>query len=165
MLCSDHEKVRPDILILGKALSGGYYPISAVLCDDHIMNTITPGVHGSTYGGNSLACAVGMAAIKVLQEEKLAENSAKMGEIMLKELKKLKKPYIKDIRGKGLFCAIEFDRESKKSAYDLTIKLRDNGILAKPTHEVNIRLAPPLVINKKELMDAMAIFKKTIDTF
>ena len=142
LLAVDHEQVRPDMIFLGKALSGGAYPISAVLCDDEPMLTITPGSHGSTYGGNSMACAIGMAAIDALLEEQMIENSAKLGVIFLQKLKELKYDYIKEVRGRGLFCAIEFypkGHEKHRNAYEFCYKLRDYGLIAKPTHDTVVR--------------------------
>mmetsp|Transcript_3980 Transcript_3980/g.6452 ORF Transcript_3980/g.6452 Transcript_3980/m.6452 type:complete len:459 (+) Transcript_3980:95-1471(+) len=167
MLCLEHSKVRPDILVLGKALSGGLYPVSAVLCDDEIMLQIQPGQHGSTYGGNPVACRVAMAALNVLIEEKLSENAAAMGDIFRSELKthlgQLK--WIRDIRGKGLLNAIEVDHDvvpGGTTAWDICLKMRDNGLLAKQTHENIIRFAPPLVINEAQMREALKII---IDTF
>jgi ornithine--oxo-acid transaminase len=167
MLCLDHSKVRPDILVLGKALSGGLYPVSAVLCDDEIMLQIQPGQHGSTYGGNPVACRVAMAALNVLIDEKLSENAAAMGDIFRSELKthlgQLK--WIRDIRGKGLLNAIEVDHDvvpGGTTAWDICLKMRDNGLLAKQTHENIIRFAPPLVINETQMREALKII---IDTF
>ena len=139
LLAVEHENVRPDIVLLGKALSGGVYPVSAILCDDIIMMTIQPGDHGSTYGGNPLACAVGRAAMDVLFEEKLVENSARLGEVLLNALKEVKKDFIQDVRGKGLFVALEIDPKAKFSAWDLCLKLKDKGLLAKTTHDNIIR--------------------------
>jgi len=139
------------MVILGKSLSGGFLPVSAVLADDNVMMNIHPGDHGSTFGGNPLACAVGMKALQVTLDEKLVENSAKMGKIMKKELIKITKnmDFVKEVRGKGLFCAAEIYNTDKINAWDVTMKLMEYGILAKPTHETVIRLCPPLVINEK----------------
>lgn len=165
MLACDHENVRPDILVLGKALSGGVLPISAVLCDDEIMLNIRPGEHGSTYGGNPLACAVATAALEVLKDEKLAENSAKMGELFRAEMKKLLDlPFVEGVRGKGLMNAILVKKDGPVKAWDLCLKLRDNGLLAKPTHDHIIRLAPPLVINEAEMRECCAILLKTFSS-
>jgi len=161
-LCVDHDKVRPDIVVLGKALSGGLYPISAVLCDDPIMLLIKPGQHGSTYGGNPLACRVAMEALKVLEEEKLYENSAKMGKLLLSELQKLPKHKVSKVRGKGLFCAIVIDK--KYDAWDVCLKLKENGLLAKNTHGDIIRFAPPLVIKEDEVMECAHIIRRTIES-
>lgn len=160
MLAVDYEEVKPDILILGKALSGGIYPVSAVLCNDDIMLCIKPGEHGSTYGGNPLGCKVAMAALEVLLEENLAENAFKMGALLRKELSTLPKEIVPVVRGKGLLNAIVID--SKHDAWDVCLKLKDNGLLAKPTHGDIIRFAPPLVINEAELMESVDIIKKTI---
>lgn len=165
LLACDHEGVRPDILILGKALSGGVLPVSAVLCDDEIMLNIKPGEHGSTYGGNPLACRVAMAALAVLKDEKLAENSAKMGELFRAELEKIKKPWLQKVRGRGLMNAIVIDPKGPVKAWDICLRLKDNGLLAKPTHDHIIRLAPPLVINEKELRECLGIIRQTLESF
>ena len=162
MLACDHENIRPDILILGKALSGGTLPISAVLCDDEIMMTIKPGEHGSTYGGNPLACAVAIASLKVLKDEKMAENAAAMGEIFRSALHGIQSPYIKIIRGKGLLNAIVIEHHKKDAAWDLCMEMKQNGLLAKPTHGDKIRFAPPLMINKKEVADAVTIIHESL---
>jgi len=166
MLCCDHEEVRPDILILGKALSGGLYPVSAVLADDEIMLCIQPGEHGSTYGGNPLACAIAIAATDVLMNENLAENALKMGELFRSELRKFQQnhPLIKVVRGKGLLNAIELNADpSSSTAWDLCVKLMKNGLLAKPTHGNIIRFAPPLVIKEEELRDGLDIIRKSLE--
>ncbi len=163
MLCCEHENVRPDILILGKALSGGTLPVSAVLADDDIMLTIKPGEHGSTYGGNPLACKVAITALKVLREENLAENSEALGNILRAALQKIQSQYIGEIRGKGLFNAIEIKHTDKDAAWKFCIELKENGLLAKPTHGNKIRFAPPLIINKKELLECIEIIKKSLD--
>ncbi|KAH8260923.1 hypothetical protein KR044_000638 [Drosophila immigrans] len=160
MLAVDYEDVRPDILMLGKALSGGVYPVSAVLCNDEVMLCIKPGEHGSTYGGNPLGCRVAMAALEVLQEENLAENAFKMGELLRSELSKLPKDVVSVVRGKGLLNAIVIS--SKHDAWDVCMKLRDNGLLAKPTHGDIIRFAPPLVITEAQMLESVDIIKKTI---
>jgi ornithine--oxo-acid transaminase len=162
MLCCDHENVRADILILGKALSGGTLPVSAVLADDEIMLTIQHGEHGSTYGGNPLACKVAITALQVLQEEKMAENSEVMGNIFRQELQKINSPYIAAIRGKGLFNAIEINHEDKDAAWKLCLQLKANGLLAKPTHGDKIRFAPPLIITKEQMLDGIEIIKKCL---
>ena len=162
MLCCDHENVRPDILILGKALSGGVLPISAVLADDYIMLNIKPGEHGSTFGGNPLACAVATASLKVLKEEKLCENAESMGKIFRKALRDLNSEKITDIRGKGLLNAIELTDTLETSGWDLCIKFLNNGLLAKPTHGNKIRFAPPLLINKDQILEAVNIIDKTL---
>lgn len=157
MLACDHEGVRPDILILGKALSGGVLPVSAVLADDFIMMNIKPGEHGSTYGGNPLACAVAMSALTVIKEEKLAENAAAMGQLLRNELSKLNSPYIKTIRGKGLLNAIVMNHPNPEAAWDFCLNLKEKGLLAKPTHGDKIRFAPPLVITETQIRECVAI--------
>ena len=164
-LACDHENVRPDILILGKALSGGTYPVSAILANDEIMLCIKPGQHGSTYGGNPIACRVAIEALKVVSEEKLAENATVLGEILQKELKAIQSPMISQVRGKGLFVAIVIQPTNGKTAWDVCLKLMENGLLAKPTHGDIIRFAPPLVITKTQLMECIEIIKKTIAEF
>lgn len=156
-LCCDHEGVRPDILILGKALSGGVMPISAVLADDPIMLTIKPGEHGSTFGGNPLACKVAIAALEVIEKEKLADNAARLGEIFRNELRKIKSDMIEVVRGKGLLNAVVIKPKNGKEAWDVCLALKDNGLLAKPTHQHIIRFAPPLVITEKQLREAIDI--------
>ena len=165
LLAVDHENVKPDVLILGKAMSGGVYPVSAVLANDDIMLTIKPGQHGSTFGGNPVAANVAVAALKVIKKEKLAENAEKMGKIFRKELQKVvdSSKFVKQVRGKGLLNAVVInDTEESETAWNICLKLADNGLLAKPTHGNIIRFAPPLVINKKQLMKAIAIIKKSI---
>jgi ornithine--oxo-acid transaminase len=164
MLACEHENVRPDVLILGKALSGGLLPVSAVLADDEIMLTIKPGQHGSTYGGNPLAAKVAIAALEVLKEEQLAENAEHLGKVLLEELKKLRHPQIKLVRGKGLFCAMVI-KPDKKDAWDLCLALKENGLLAKPTHGDIIRFAPPLIITEKQLRECIDIIKRTLQEF
>jgi ornithine--oxo-acid transaminase len=164
MLACDHEDVKPDILILGKALSGGVLPVSAVLANDEIMLTIKPGEHGSTYGGNPLACRVAMAAMQVVLDEKLAENSEILGEIFRSEMRKIKSDRIKLIRGKGLFNAVIIEEKDGISALDVCFKLKENGLLAKPTHGDIIRFAPPLVINEEQLLECCSIIRRTIET-
>jgi len=164
MLACDHEDVRPDILILGKALSGGVLPVSAVLADDAIMLTIRPGEHGSTYGGNPLACAVAITALTVLQEERMTENAQQMGELFRTELSKLDSPYIRLVRGKGLLNAIIIRHDNPGAAWELCLALKENGMLAKPTHGDKIRLAPPLVITREEVMDCVGIIKESLRT-
>ncbi len=153
---------------MGKALSGGVYPISAVMANDEIMNVIKPGQHGSTFGGNPLAAAVVMAALDVIQDEKLAENAHKLGVIFRDEMNKLVDKYdvIKSVRGKGLLNAVLInDTEESETAWNICLKLRDNGLLAKPTHGNIIRFAPPLVMNKEQLMECVAIIDKTFSEF
>ncbi|HSU29164.1 MAG TPA: ornithine--oxo-acid transaminase [Chitinophagaceae bacterium] len=162
LLACDYESVRPDILILGKALSGGTMPVSAVLCDDEIMLTIKPGEHGSTFGGNPMACAVAMTALTVLKEEKMAENAFTMGNILRKELAKINSPYINVIRGKGLLNAIVIDHPHTDAAWELCLVMKENGLLAKPTHGDKIRLAPPLVINQQQILEAAEIIKRSL---
>ncbi|UAY50798.1 ornithine--oxo-acid transaminase [Ferruginibacter albus] len=164
MLACDHEDVRPDILILGKALSGGTLPVSAVLADDEIMLTIKPGEHGSTYGGNPLACAVGVASLKVLKEEQLAEKAAALGELLRSELKKLNSPFIEAIRGKGLLNAIVIKHKNPEAAWDLCVQLKENGLLAKPTHGDKIRFAPPLIITREQILECVGIIEKSLNT-
>jgi len=161
MLAVDHEGVRPDIVVLGKALSGGVYPVSGVLCDDEIMLTIKPGEHGSTYGGNPLACAVAMAAVEVLIEENLAENSQKMGEIFRENLRKLPKEIITEVRGKGLMIGITINE--KVSAYDLCTEMAKVGVLTKPTHNTIIRLAPPLCITEEQIGEVSHLIEKAVN--
>lgn len=158
-------KLRPDIIILGKALSGGFLPVSAVLADDEIMLTIKPGEHGSTYGGNPLACAVAMEALKVLIEEKLPENAEKMGQLFREGLEKIavRNPIIQLVRGKGLLNAIVIDSDEDSSlAWELCLKMRDNGLLAKPTHGNKIRLAPPLVITREQIEKSLEIIERAL---
>lgn len=168
LLAVDHEGVRPDILILGKALSGGVYPVSAVLADNRIMEVIRPGEHGSTFGGNPLASAVAMEALQVVTDEKLAQNAERLGEIFRREMQELveESELLSLVRGKGLLNAIVInDTEESSTAWDICMKLKENGLLAKPTHGNIIRFAPPLVITEEQLMDCVAIIKKTIRDF
>lgn len=162
MLACDHENVRPDILILGKALSGGTVPVSAVLADDEIMMTIKPGEHGSTYGGNPLACKVAVAALQVLKDENLAENAAIQGEYLRQGLRDLNHPCIALVRGKGLLNAIVIKHERYDAAWDLCVRLKENGLLAKPTHGDKIRFAPPLIITKEQIDDCLKIIKESL---
>lgn len=162
MLACDHENVRPDILLLGKALSGGMMPVSAVLADDEIMLTIKPGEHGSTYGGNPLACKVAITALEVLKDEKMAANAAVTGELLRNELKNLQSPYISIVRGKGLLNAIVIDHANKEAAWELCLQLKENGLLAKPTHGDKIRFAPPLTITKEQIIDCVSIISKSL---
>jgi ornithine--oxo-acid transaminase len=163
LLACDHENVRPDILILGKALSGGTIPVAAVLADDIIMLQIKPGEHGSTYGGNPLACAVAMKALEVIKSEKMVENSFKMGEILRAELAKLNSPFIASIRGRGLLNAIVIKHENPEAAWDLCLYLKDLGILAKPTHGDKIRFAPPLIITEAQIKEAVQLIGKGLE--
>ncbi|XP_051529573.1 ornithine aminotransferase, mitochondrial-like isoform X2 [Myxocyprinus asiaticus] len=164
-LAVDHEAVRPDIVVLGKALSGGVYPVSAVLCDDEVMLTIKPGEHGSTYGGNPLACRVSIAALEVLEEENLAENAERMGQILRAELNKLPREIVSVVRGKGLLNAIVIKENKDYDAWQVCLRLRDNGLLAKPTHGDIIRFAPPLVIKEDEVRECVDIISRTIMSF
>lgn len=167
MLACDHEGVRPDILILGKALSGGYMPVSAVLADDEIMLTIGPGEHGSTYGGNPLGCAVAMTALAILKDENLAENSEVLGELFRSEMRKLQQEsnLITTVRGRGLFNAIVIKEKEGKTAWDVCLQFAEKGLLAKPTHGDIIRFAPPLVITKEQLMECVQIIREVILAF
>ena len=168
LLAVDHENVRPDIITLGKAISGGAYPISAVLADDGVMNVIKPGQHGSTFGGNPVAAAVAMAALEVVKEEKLAENADRLGKIFREEMSKFTEgnDLVLKVRGKGLLNAILInDSQESTTAWDICIALRDNGLLAKPTHGNIIRFAPPLVMTEEQLRDCINIIKTTIQNF
>jgi len=162
MLACDDEGVRADILILGKALSGGLLPVSAVLCDDEIMMTIKPGEHGSTYGGNPLACKVAITALEVLKNEKLAANAATMGELLRSGLRKLNSPFIETVRGKGLLNAIVIKHHDPEAAWELCLALKENGLLAKPTHGDKIRFAPPLIITEAQVLECVAIIEKSL---
>ncbi|MBN1820590.1 MAG: aminotransferase class III-fold pyridoxal phosphate-dependent enzyme, partial [Prolixibacteraceae bacterium] len=153
--------VRPDILILGKAISGGTMPVSCVMADDEIMLTIKPGEHGSTYGGNPVAGKVAIAALNVLIEEKLVENSERMGKIFREEMRAIKSDMIKDVRGKGLLNAVEIKTIEGKTAWDVCLAMKENGIIAKPTHEHTIRFTPPLTITEEQLREAIGLIKKT----
>ncbi|MCJ7498197.1 MAG: aminotransferase class III-fold pyridoxal phosphate-dependent enzyme, partial [candidate division Zixibacteria bacterium] len=169
MLCCDYEDIKPDILILGKALSGGFMPVSAVLADDEIMLTIKEGQHGSTFGGNPLACRIAMETMDILIEENLAENAFKMGKIFREGLATINSPLIKTIRGKGLLNALVIKpitvKGETRTAWDVCLKLAENGLLAKPTHNDIIRFAPPLVINKKQIYECLDIIKRSIEQF
>ncbi len=168
LFCCQHEDVKPDILILGKALSGGVFPVSAALADDEVMMTIQPGEHGSTFGGNPIACKVAMAALKVAVDENLSENAEKLGIIFRAELTAFagENDLVKSVRGKGLLNAVLInDTEDSSTALDICMKLRDNGLLAKPTHGNIIRFAPPLVITEAQLMECISIIKNTISEF
>lgn len=162
LLACDHENVRPDILILGKALSGGVYPVSAVLADDDIMLCIKPGEHGSTFGGNPVAAQVAMEALKVVTDEKLAERAEYLGNIFREEMRAVKSDMISLVRGKGLLNAIIIKPKNGKEAWDVCVKMKENGVLAKPTHGDIIRFAPPLVITEEELREAIERIKKSI---
>ncbi len=165
MLACDHENVRPDILVLGKAVSGGMYPVSCVLSDDEIMLTIKPGEHGSTYGGNPIAAKVAMAALDVLQEEKLVENSERLGKLFRDEMRAIKSEMIEIVRGKGLLNAVAIKPTNGKTAWDVCLALKENGLIAKPTHEHIIRFTPPLVITEEQMMKAIDIIKDTLKEF
>lgn len=168
LIACHHENVQPDILILGKALSGGMYPVSAVLANDEIMNVIKPGQHGSTFGGNPIACAVAVAALDVVEEEKLSERAEDLGQLFRSEIEKLieKTDLITKVRGKGLLNAILInDTPDSKTAWNLCLQLKENGLLAKPTHGNIIRLAPPLVISEEQLLDCVRIIEKTVLEF
>lgn len=165
LLACDHENVRPDILILGKALSGGVYPVSAVLADDEIMLCIQPGQHGSTFGGNPVAAKVAIAALDVVKDEKLAENAERLGEIFRNEMRKIDSEMIEKVRGKGLLNAIVIKPKGDKTAWDVCVKMKENGVLAKPTHDHIIRFAPPLVINEEQLHEAIDLIKQSILSF
>jgi ornithine--oxo-acid transaminase len=165
LIACDHENVKPDILILGKAISGGVYPVSCVLADNSIMEVITPGTHGSTYGGNPIACKVAEAALEVIRNEKLSEKAQKLGRYFRAELKMIDSEMIAEVRGKGLLNAVVIKPNNGKDAWDLCLKMADNGLLAKPTHGDIIRLAPPLVITKKQIIKCVKIIKKSIKSF
>ena len=162
MLACDHENVRPDILVLGKALSGGTLPISAVLADNIVMMQIKPGEHGSTYGGNPLACAVAMKSLEVLKSEKMAENAEAMGQLLRSEIEKLNSPLIKLVRGRGLLNAIVINHKDPEVSWELCLHLRDLGLLAKPTHGDKIRFAPPLVITADQIKEAVGIIEAAL---
>jgi ornithine--oxo-acid transaminase len=162
LLACDYENVRPDILILGKALSGGTMPVSAVLCDDEIMMTIRPGEHGSTYGGNPLACKVAMVSLQVLKDEGMTENAFRMGEVLRSSLASLQSPHVAAIRGKGLLNAIVISHPDGQAAWNLCIKMKELGLLAKPTHGDRIRFAPPLTIRKEHILECVEIIQKSL---
>lgn len=162
MLCCDHEGIRPDIVILGKALSGGVLPVSACLADDEIMLTIQPGEHGSTFGGFPLAAKVAVAALSVVKEENLVEKAEYLGKIFREEMANFKSPFIELVRGKGLLNAVVIKPYNGKEAWDICIQMAKNGLLAKPTHKHIIRFAPPLVITEQELRTAIGIIQKSI---
>jgi ornithine--oxo-acid transaminase len=165
LLACDHEGVRPDILILGKALSGGVMPVSAVLADDEIMLTIKPGEHGSTFGGNALAGKVAIAALEVIKNERLAENSERLGKIFRDEMRKIKSDMIELVRGKGLLNAVVIKPKKGKTAWDVCLAMKDKSVIAKPTHEHIIRFAPPLVISEKQLREAISLIKEAFKLF
>lgn len=163
MLACDHENVRPDMIILGKALSGGVLPVSAVLADNEVMLTILPGEHGSTYGGNPLACAVAIESLKVLKREHMAEHADEMGKLFREKIRGLAHPVIREIRGKGLLNAVVIDHADQDAAWNICLKLRDAGLLAKPTHGDKIRFAPPLVITKEQILECVDIIAGCLD--
>lgn len=165
MLACDHENVHPDILILGKALSGGVMPVSAVLANDEVMLCIQPGEHGSTFGGNPLACAVAKAALEVLVDEQLADNAAHLGNYFREKIAEIKNPILKLVRGKGLLNAIVINHPNPDAAWEICLRFRDEGLLAKPTHGDKIRFAPPLVITKEQIDDCIAIITKVLNEF
>lgn len=165
MLACDHENVKPDLLVLGKALSGGILPVSAVLANDEVMLTIKPGEHGSTYGGNPLACRVAMEALQVLKDENLAENAERLGEILRTELRAIPSKRITAVRGKGLLNAVVIEPQNGITAWEVCLRLKENGLLAKPTHGDIIRFAPPLVITETQLRECVEIIRKTILSF
>ena len=165
LLACDHEGVRPDILILGKALSGGVLPVSAVLADDEIMLTIKPGEHGSTFGGNPLACKVAMAALDVIKDEKLAENAERLGEIFRTELRNIKSDMVELVRGKGLLNAVVIKPRNGKEAWDVCLAMKEKGVIAKPTHGHIIRFAPPLIITETQLLEAIGLIREAFELF
>ena len=165
LLACDHEGVHPDILILGKAISGGVMPVSCVLANDDIMLCIKPGEHGSTYGGNPIAAKVSIAALEVVRDEKLAENAEKLGKIFRSKVSQIHSDMIETVRGKGLLNAVVIKPKNGKTAWDVCLKLRDKGLLAKPTHQHIIRFAPPLIIQESELLEAIGIIENTLSDF
>ena len=165
MLACDHEDVRPDMIILGKALSGGAYPISAVLADDEVILTIKPGQHGSTFGGNPLAAKVAVTSLQVLRDENLTENAQQMGQLFRSEMKKIPSDMIELVRGKGLLNAIVIKPKNGKEAWDVCLKMAEKGVLAKPTHQHIIRFAPPLVITQEQILDAVQRIRESILSF
>jgi ornithine--oxo-acid transaminase len=165
LLACDHEGVRPDVLILGKAISGGVFPVSAVLADDDIMLVIKPGEHGSTFGGNPIACKVAIAALDVIRDEDLANKAERLGSLMRRELENIDTDMITLVRGKGLLNAIVIKSKDGKEAWDVCLALKENGLLAKPTHGDIIRFAPPLVITEEQLMECVEIIGRTIQQF
>ena len=163
MLCCEHDDVRPDIVLLGKALGGGVLPVSACLADDEVMLNIRPGEHGSTFGGFPLAARVAVEALKVVKDEHLIENAHAMGQLFRREIKKIKSPFIIEVRGRGLLNAIVTKPINGKNAWDICLKMKDLGLLAKPTHDDIIRFAPPLCIKEQELMEAITIIRTTFE--
>ncbi len=165
ILACDHENIKPDVLILGKAISGGIYPVSAVLADDPVMLVIRPGQHGSTFGGNPVAAKVAMAALEVVRDEKLAEKAERLGELLRKALRAIQSDMITLVRGKGLLNAIVIKPKNGKKAWDVCLKMAENGLLAKPTHGDIIRFAPPLIITEKQLLECVEIIRKSVLAF
>jgi ornithine--oxo-acid transaminase len=165
MLACDHENVHPDVLILGKAISGGVFPVSAVLADDNIMLTINPGEHGSTFGGNPVGCRVAITALDVVKDEKLAEKAQYLGEIFRKQMAGINSPLIEQIRGKGLLNAVVIHKDAKTTAWDICIEMKEQGVLAKPTHKHIIRFSPPLVITEEQLTETIRKIKKAFDKY
>jgi ornithine--oxo-acid transaminase len=165
LLACDHEGVRPDMVILGKALSGGVYPVSAVLADDEIMLCIKPGQHGSTFGGNPVAARVAITALEVIRDEDLADNAARLGSIFREELRMIRSDAIELVRGKGLLNAIVVKPKNGKTAWDLCLEMAGNGLLAKPTHEHIVRFAPPLVITEEQVREAVDIIRESIHSY
>jgi ornithine--oxo-acid transaminase len=165
MLCCDHEEVRPDILMLGKALSGGMFPISAVLADDPVMMTIRPGEHGSTFGGNPLACVVAMEALQVLKDERMAENAERMGERLRDGIRNLNDPLVREVRGRGLMNAVVIDHPSPEAAWEICLTLKEHGLLAKPTHGDRIRFTPPLPIDASQVDESIGIIAASLRAF
>ncbi|MES1918651.1 hypothetical protein MHBO_000588 [Bonamia ostreae] len=165
MLCCEHEDVKPDVLVLGKALSGGVYPVSAVLANDDVMLVIGRGQHGSTYGGNPLAASIATTALEVLAEENLVENSRKMGLLLKEELKSLGVPFFREVRGKGLMIAVEIDGSNGVDAKSICLELAANGVLAKPTHGDIIRFTPPLCINQEQVVSVVEALDKALQSF
>jgi len=162
MLCCEHSGVRPDLLVLGKALSGGMMPVSAVLADNEIMLGIKPGEHGSTYGGNPLACRIAMEALRILKDENMAENAEALGRVFRETISSFKFPFVQVVRGKGLLNAIVIDPKHPVSAWDICLRLKDAGLLAKPTHDHIIRFAPPLVITREQLDEGLEIIRSVL---
>lgn len=165
MLCSEWDSVRPDVLVLGKALSGGMYPVSAVLADDEVMLTIGRGQHGSTYGGNPIAARVATAALRVLVDEGLAERADRLGEVFRGALRAIESPRLKTVRGKGLLNAVVIEERDGVGAWEVCLRLRDHGLLTKPTHGDTIRLAPPLVLSEEQVHEAAGIIQRTLESF
>ncbi len=165
MLACDYEHVRPDILVLGKALGGGVMPVSCVLADDEIMLCIKPGEHGSTFGGNPVAARVSIAALEVIRDEKLTENAAALGNLFRDKIRAIRSDMIEEVRGKGLLNAVVIKPKNGKTAWDVCLKMRDKGLLAKPTHEHIIRFAPPLIISEMELMQAIGVIENSLAEF